>query len=92
MNPELLAQLTLSMSTDDSCTPSWLKVQINPDQSTEESQKLNPWAKYPTTLLNFKQIWRQIVQAIDVKRSQLRSILDKLVANLKNQKFSPIKS
>ena len=90
MNPEIMAQLTFSASSDNSATPSWLKVEITPELSTQESQQFEQWSYDQTKLPYFRNIWSQITQTVDLGKNQLMSIFDKLVAVLKNQKFSPI--
>ena len=90
MNPEIMAQVTFSMGSDRNATPSWLKVEITPELSNQESQNFEQWSNHGNKQLNFTQIWSQITQTVDLRRNQLMCIFDKLVAILKNQKYSPI--
>ena len=86
-----MAQLTLNMNSDKNYTPSWLKVEISPEESIKESQTLNQWSEHRSKPPNFIYIWSKIFQAFDMTRSQVMSVFDKLIEVLKNNKYSPIK-
>ena len=90
MNPEIMAQVTLSRGSHSNATPSWLKVEITPELSKQESQQFEQWSYNQTKVSYLRNISSKITQTVELGRNQLMSMFDKLVAILKNQKFSPI--